>query len=116
MAGALTVGVLGAIVAHRCPIARDWVPLPAPIYSRPGESCYAIIHPGLFPFPDTSLHLLTIAGAQFLHWIPPQWWLPSCRSSSLPERGSWTAERAHRRMGGESTGLCLRTQGSECRM
>jgi hypothetical protein len=93
-AGVLTAGVPGAIIAHHRPVARDRAPPPAPIHSRLGESSCAIIRPSSFPCPDADLRQLTIVGAQFLCRIPPRRWLPNCRSSSLPEKGSWTAERA----------------------
>jgi hypothetical protein len=104
------------IVAHRRPVARDWVPPLALIYSRPSELYYAIVHLGLFPWPDASLRLLTIVRAQLLHRILPQRWLLTCKSSSLPEIGARQPRGCHHHVGGEPAGLRPHAQGGECRM
>jgi hypothetical protein len=61
----LTAGVPGVSITHCCPVARGQAPPQAQIYSRPGELCCVIIRSGSFPCPDTSLHLLTVVGADF---------------------------------------------------
>jgi hypothetical protein len=93
MVGALTAGVLSVIIAHHHLVARGRALPLAPIYSRPGESCCAFVRPGSFPCHDVGLYLLTIVGPRLLHWMPPRWWLPSSKSNSLPENGSWSTER-----------------------
>jgi hypothetical protein len=82
------------IVTRLRPAAQGRVPPPVVLHRWPGESSYTDVHLGLFLYRDISLCLLTGVGPQFPHRFPPRQRSPSCRTSSLPERGNLTVKRA----------------------